>query len=37
MGKRIITSLQGKAIVVDITTTGRNSDLPRRIEIYCQT
>ncbi len=35
MDKRIITALQGKEVVVDITTTGRKTGLPRRIEIWC--
>ena len=35
MGEQIINALQGSEIVIDITTTGRKTGLPRRIEIWC--
>lgn len=34
METRIENALQGKEVVIDITTVGRNSGEPRRIEIW---
>lgn len=34
MDERIKNALQGRDVVIDITTTGRKSGLPRRMEIW---
>ena len=34
MDDRIMEALQGKEVVIDITTTGRRSGSPKRIEIW---